>query len=468
MGIYFPWGNIMTDNRQNYILRTSGEVFNKLSINNNDSLILEEIKLGEVVSKSSIIDNIKNYSAAIDKEDKIHIVYTDDNINLNYIVLSEKENVVHISRVKHNLILGCMSIKILDLKPHIIFTVIDVKQNKHSINHGYLEGGFWNTEEIFEATGPKYIQPYSLELYNNEIYIMLYLKYSEGKAALFRLEDSTNQWVDIDRNIDLEDSINQSFFISPSNVAIITYNKLINKSIQTIVMYRNLMTKLYESWKGSVISDEDTNTLKPSVFFREEYYYITWLQGSKMVLKRSKELIDWEDALIFDKYSDKYIKCTYMSNNSEDSDLKTNSIYFSNTKDSIPSIHLHYKQKVLKEYVALDSGQSNVSYLEEHFQLLDKELEKKTHENNLMKDNINDLQNVIEEYEAYIDILSSVETSSVKDINFNESNFLNEIIALIKEEGIQLQSYKESMLKMYAMLQYKDKIIEELMSLKTT
>lgn len=135
------WRNIITDDRQACILRTSYDAFNKFSIDDCNSLIIEEIKDEKVISRNTITDNIKYYAATLDCEDKIHIIYTNDNINLKYIIFPQINIIVNIVSAEQNLILRCINIKILDTNPHIFFTLSDLQFNRHIICHSFLVEG---------------------------------------------------------------------------------------------------------------------------------------------------------------------------------------------------------------------------------------------------------------------------------------------------------------------------------------
>lgn len=526
----------MVNERQIYILRTSGDVYNKFSINNSNSLIHEEIKDGEVVSKNNIADNIKEYSAAIDREDKIHIIFTEDNIDLKYMVLQQNNSIVNIVSSKKGNILRCISIKIILTTPHIFYTLTDVQNNNHIICQSFFAKGSWQCSEIFRAFGPKYIQPYLLEIHRGEVYILFYLYYAEGKLGLYKLDSVKAEWVSVDTNIELKDSSNISFFISPKNMLVIAYNKLINRNFQTIIFYKSLCSKTYDTWKSKVLSTEGSNTLKPSILVNNDEYYMTWLQGAKVVLIRSKDLIYWENVNTLDKYFDDYQKCFYMRNQSEDFDLKMNCAYLSNTINSYPIINLSIKNELPKANLYFDSGESidnflvkaknikeepsvfieetnefmeepndfmeepNVfkdesnifieefnifiketnifieepgNFLEEKIKVLDRKLEKKVkflgqeleekaYENNLMKKNINYLNNIITLNEEQIAWLNNAKTSSTQDINGHRNNFLDKIISFHKDTDVLLFSYNNKLWKLFRLIEEKDKLIDDL------
>ncbi|MGV8980207.1 hypothetical protein [Clostridium sp.] len=496
----------MNSDRQTYILRTSSDGFNKFSINSSNRLIHEGIKNGEVVSRNNIVDNIKEYSAAIDSEDKIHIIYTEDNMELKYMVLPRTNNIVNIASAKKNHILSCISIKIIYASPHIFYTITDMQNNQHSICMSSIVNGIWQCSEIFQTIGPRYIQPYLLEMHDRKIYILLYLNYLEGKLALFRMNNSSGGWEELDRNIELKDSSNVSFIISPKNILIIAYNKLINRNFQTIIIYRSLITKKYKNWESRVLSNEDSNTLKPSIFFKKDKYYMTWVQGSKVVLKSSKDLIYWENIFTFDKYSNNFSKCCYMSNNSEDSNLKMNTTYLSNSinpyslintyfRDEEPKVSLNldveiphenlleqvveFSQIKLNETARLSEGKSEgmvellegklqeetgflEAKLEKKIKLLDRELKEKKYENNIMKKNINYLNNTIGQHEDNIILLNKTQISSLRDFNFLRNNFLDKIISFHKEKDILLSAYNDKLWQLFMLIEEKDKLINDL------
>lgn len=524
----------MIDDRKICILRNSCNVFNKFSINNSNRLIHEEIKDGEVVSQNEIAEDIKDYSVDIDSEDKIHIIYTSDNINLKYLVLPQNNNIVNIASAKRNLSLRCISIKTSYANPYIFFTLTDVQHNNHIICQSSFIKGCWQSKEIFKAMGPRYIQPYLLEIHNKEIYMLLCLSHSEGKLALYRMNNLSCEWSDVGRDIELKNRNNVTFFISPKNIVIISYNKLINRNIQTIIIYRSLEMKIYEVWRKIILSDKDSNTLKPSIFFNKEEYYITWVQGDEVVLKRSKDLIYWEDVFTFDKSSSDYIKCCYKSNNFQDSDLKMNSTYLSNTINSYPFINLNFKTELPKEYISIKSGQSDINsleekdcleekispeeekpleeeepleewepleeqkplvekipldekiplvekiprddekpleelislkekeFLEEKIMLLDKELKKKTRENDLMKKNINYLKNIISEYEEHIKGLNNAQIFPIQNITIHKKDFLDKTLYYQKEKDTLLFSYNDKLWKLLRLIEKKDKLINDL------
>ena len=452
----------MTNDRQISILRSSFDEFNKISINDNDILILKKIKDGKIVSHNSIVNNIKNYSTAIDIEDKIHIAYSNDNINLKYMVLSPTNKVISIISAKNGLTLRCINIKILDTDPHIFYTLTDVDHNIHIICHSFCVKGFWKTNEIIQSIGNRYIQPYLIETYNKKIFLMVYKNHWEGKLELFRMEDTDNSWTKMEKNIELENSNNVSFFICPKSIAVITYNKLINRNLQTIIMYKNLTSKTYESWKSCVLSDKDFNTLKPSIFYEKGYYYITWVQGANVVLKRSKELICWEDILTFDINSSDYIKCFYMSNNSMDSDLKVNGLFFLKIVNLNLTINQQCEDKISKEKFPLSSERPYIKILEAKLKLLDKELNKRIHENNLMKSNITYLNYIIDQYKDQIAKLNNNSISAVQEVTNQRINFLHEIISRKEENDTLILKNISKLSNMLRIIDEKDKLINDL------
>jgi len=477
----------MNEDKQVYILRTSCNIFNKFSLNNN-RLLHEQIKDGEVVSRNDIADNIKEYSAAIDSEDKIHIIYTVDNMELKYLVLPQDNNVINIISANHNLILRCISIKILPTNIHIFYTLTDVEHNYHIICQGSFVAGFWKCSEIFKAFGPRYIQPYLLEIHNREIYILLYLNHFEGKLALFRLEHLKDNWVEVHKSIELKDCSNISFFISPKNMVIIAYNKLLNRNFQTIMIYKSLSIKTLEPWKKRVLSSEDSNTLKPCMFFKKNEYYMTWIQGEEVILNRSKDLISWVRILTFAKYSKEYLKCYYMSNNSVDYDFKMNSAYMSNTINSYPLVIPSFKNEISKEIIfsdnalqkevifsdndipainvieenleLVDNEKSITKALEEQLKFMDKQLYLEKYENNSLKKSINYLNSIVSQYEDNISRFNTVPLLNV-DNNVNKI-FMKKIISYLHEKDILLFSYNDKQRQLFMLIEEKDKLINEL------
>ncbi|MCJ7690445.1 MAG: hypothetical protein MUO60_14150, partial [Clostridiaceae bacterium] len=407
----------MTDDRQISILRDSWNSLNKFTINNSNNLVQEEIKDGEVVSHNEIAYNIKDYAAAIDSEDRIHITFINNRCELKYMILPECDNIISIVSAKKGLILRCISIKILLTVPHIFYVLTDVEHNSHIICHGFYSYGYWQVSEIFQSIGPKLIKPYFVEVHNSEIYILRYLSHYEGKLELHKLDNSNGNWVDMDKNIEIKDSSNVCFFISPSNTAIIAYNKLMYKNIQTIIMHRNLIKKTQRLWDKSILSDKDTNTLKPSIFFKSEDYYMTWEQGDEILLKRSKDLKLWEDIITFKKHLNDYLKCFYTNNNYKNFDLNINNTSLSNIIITNPPMNDNSINEIPKEFLALESEQFTMNDLEKKIMHLDKKLEKNTYENNLMKNNIKYLKSIIGEFDEHIVELNKRQISSYQDKN---------------------------------------------------
>ncbi|MGH4120173.1 hypothetical protein [Clostridium sp.] len=452
----------MTDDRQISILRNSWNLLNRFTINNSNNLVQQEIKDGEVVSQNEIAYNIKDYSASIDMEDKIHIIFINDGGDLKYMVLPECNNIINVASEKQDLILRCISIKMLLTVPHIFYVLTDAKRNSHIIHHSFFMNGYWQLKETFQSVGPKLIKPYFMARQNSEIYILIYLNHDKGKLALYRLDNANGNWVEMDKHIELKDSSNVCFFISPSNIAVIAYNKLIYKNIQTIIMHKNLAMETQEVWDKSILSDKNANTLKPSIFFKKDDYYMTWEQGDEILLKRSKDLILWKDVITFNKNFNDHLKCFYMNNNSKNLERKINSVSLLNAINANQLIKFNPINEISNECLSLESGQSNDDFLEEKILILSKRLERNTSENNLMKKNIVNLNNLIAEFEDNIIELNKRQVSSHHEINIYKNNFLDKVISLNKKNDILLLSNNNKLWELFNLIREKDKLINDL------
>lgn len=81
-----------------------------------------------------------------------------------------------------------------------------------------------------------------------------------------------------------------------------------------------------------------------------------------------------------------------------------------------------------------------------------------------MKDDINYLNNIINEYEDLVKKLGKSQTLSIQDTNISRINFFTKIISFKKENDELLLSYNNKLLELFRLVEEKDKVINDLYS----
>lgn len=477
----------MSYNKKIYIVRDSKDNFYEFYLNDG-KLTLKNINIGQPIFK----ENVLEYAIDIDKDDKIHIVYFDKEGRLNYCIYFKEEfKEKNILSVSEKYTLRLLNIKVICSKLHIFYQVYNLNKGITAVYHNYLYEGEWIYENIAEPSCPQYVSSYCLDYYNNDIYFFYPKNYDLGKYSIKKFNTKENRWKDFENSIIIKGATNLNVFIAPNKILIVFFNKLINSNIQTMVIYKDLNV-LNSLWSPEInISNNNTNTLKPTVFYKNNSIYIMWMQGDSIVYKKSSDMMNWSKEFVSNiKLQNKY-NLVHLSNNSKELNFKINHVYTLYTEflnsvlnfesdcscdslssDNVSNNSLHGENINLNSSAkaSMQIGFDKYTiYKDSYIQKLIREIESKNekivyiNEANLkLKNQIDILNNLINEYE------SRSQNAKVEQIMSNKKHseaiykYENEIKNLEEEKNKSFMDMSKKIESLLKIIEEKDNIIQKL------
>lgn len=481
----------MSYNKKNYIVRDSKDNSYELYLNDG-KLTLKSNNTGQPIFK----ENVLEYAVDIDKDDKIHIVYFDKEGRLNYsIYFKEELKEKNILSVSEEYTLKLLNIRVICSKLHIFYQVYSLNKGVRAVYHNYFYEGEWIDENIAEPSCPQYVSSYCVDYYNDDIYILYPKNYDLGKYSIKKFNTKKNKWEDFENNIIIKGATNLNVFVAPNKILIICFNKLINSNIQTMVIYINLNVS-NSLWSSEInISNNNTNALKPTVFYKNNNIYIMWMQGDSIVYKKSSDMINWSKEFVSNIKSENKHNLLHLSNNSKEFNFKINHAYTFYT-EFLNSV-LNFQSDCSCDILSSDNVNNDIShsentklnsstkasiqiyvdeyaiYKDSYIQKLIREIELKNekiayiNEVNLkLKNQINVLNNLINEYK------SRLQNAKVEQIISNKKHseaiykYGNEIKNLEEEKNKSFMDMSKKIESLLKIIQEKDNIIQKLRELR--
>lgn len=282
----------MLSSKRIYIIKTSENELSKFYIDNK-KLASEKFIKGKKLKEFILDEDIINYALDVDKKGNVHLIYLTYDGILNYTVYSSKSKYFNVVTIKDNFFPDTLDIKAIKNNIHIFYKTDLLYKNKSLLCHYYFCNNNCLDEKMIEINCPKYICPYFLDTNDNNIYMLYCDNYCNHNYKIKKFNLNSNLWEDFDKNIFIENAHNLNFFITPRNIGIISYNKSINKNIQTLIKYKDFNNSNCTWSKDIVISDNTLNSFKPLIFYKENYTYIMWSHGNNIVYKFSGTLTHW-------------------------------------------------------------------------------------------------------------------------------------------------------------------------------
>ncbi|MBU5483655.1 hypothetical protein KQI86_04885 [Clostridium sp. MSJ-11] len=327
-------------NKYSYILRNSKNEFLNIKLDGRNL----NIKPFNSESNSSleIKDVILDYSVDIDKNDVIHLIYLCSDGKLKYKLYPSliETTINNINLKMHNI--RFLSLKLINNQIHI-FYMLGNKINSQiwEICHSYWNGKKWINKKITQVFSQKYIYPYMISHDENNIYLF-YSKDSQENYSIKKFNFNFHVWGTLEDNINIKNSHNITFF-HHNNFFIICYNASINKTIKTLLRYKDI-SSVNQSWSSDlVISGNRSNSIHPSIFNIKNDLYVLWIEQDKAIYIKTNNINKWEHEKYIDVKGMNIINSIYISNNKEDMETNNNFMNFIEENIPIPIIELDKK-----------------------------------------------------------------------------------------------------------------------------
>lgn len=309
----------------NFILRDSRDRLYELRLEVNNKLVCYE-KLNESVTKLLDIDNVRDYYAAIDSYDKIHIVYVTINNTLKYKPLNSMLEEKVISSTKNlNSILIHPYIYLYNDYVHVVY-VTYIKKFPYFGKIHYLcrKDNTWENSPIGSvAINSNNI--FQISTYKNYIY-MFYNSYKEG-YIIQKLNLEFNTWCQVEKNM-ISNLINPYFFINHLGIASIYFSSDIDGKKQILMRYRDL--NIQNSKWSSSISLLSVTSMENNFFIltNNVYNFIISIEENFIIYTTSVYgTNDWSQINKIE-LKDKLKRCIYLSNNKSDKNIKSNFTFY--------------------------------------------------------------------------------------------------------------------------------------------
>lgn len=456
-----------------YIVRTSKDNLYRFYINDGN-LTVERFEKFKKINTYIFIKDILEYSLYIDKNDKIYIVYITNKRQLMYIDFSGNSSPIEIPHLTGEILIYSIGIISVNSIVHIFFVANDKNKQCSYLYHCYLNSNEWINEKVTEVDYSKYTRAYFLDFYQKDIYIFYCRNSALEQYTIIKYNTSNKELSDFENNILIKDISNLKFLISPKGIGLIYFNKIVNNNAETHALYKDF-NNLNSVWSYNNISDNNSNALKSIIFCKNNIFYYLWNIGTNMVYKKSNNLINWSKKFEIGSKEVNMDRLTYLSNFSQDKDLKINSIYFSYLK----TIYQIIDPKLIYSYERLsmdnlEDSHSNVAVtLEESpicFMLASNRIikGKDSYIDRLRSDledndkTIKKLNRLIESYKIELKKLE-VEVTNKSYENLDTNNYYEMKIAKLREEMDNLtKNTNERIMNLLNIIDEKEQIITKL------
>lgn len=319
---------MLYNNKFSSTIRTSKDNYYRFYINETKNLIAEEYNSAGLVNNTVVSGSVLDYSVDIDEHDNIHTIFLSADGDLKYSIYPgnhESKILTHFDMRNNNV--NFLSLKLLLSDIHI-FYMVGHKSNPFqlTIYHYMWHDTKWTSQKIFDITSPKYPYPFFIECDSkNNLYVFA-SKNCKDIYSIKKYSTEFNIWVEFEGCLTIEGASNSSFFITDKDIGVISYNQSVNKNIQTFIQYKDL-TKVSSSWSYPVLIS-NTNSIRTSVFTKNNYIYIMWEEGLNLAYKKTTDIsLDWEEKKVLTINDDHILSSVYRSNNTIDSTFKSSYIF---------------------------------------------------------------------------------------------------------------------------------------------
>ena len=431
---------MLYNNKFSSIIRTSKDKYYRFYINETKNLIAEEYNSAGLISNNVVSGLVLDYSVDIDEHDNIHTIFLSTDGDLKYSIYPgnhESKILTHFDMRNNNV--NFLSLKLLLSDIHI-FYMVGHKSNPFqlTIYHYMWHDTKWTSQKIFDITSPKYPYPFFIECDSkNNLYVFA-SKNCKDIYSIKKYSTEFNIWVEFERNLTIEAASNSSFFITDKDIGIISYNQSVNKNIQTFIQYKDL-TKLNSSWSYPVLIS-NTNSIRPSVFTKNNYIYMMWEEGLNIVHRKTADIaLNWGEKKVLTIKDDHILSSVYRSNNTIDSTFKSSYIFMTIKNYPCPIIDIENQHpnpnKVIHPHNNNNNNNNSNSNSNNFNKIPTKLAFSNPFENNTLENN-----NVIHNKQHFDEILTrTIYNKSNERNESNENNSLDDFQTLLSDKDKKIQ-----------------------------
>jgi len=340
----------MSDDIRNHIVKSSRGENYKFYIEDK-TLILEKYSGKRKVEKNILVEDVLDYSLDMDENDKIHIVYVNNKRELSYTNYPDDIHGINISKANDNCIIDSIKVKVIQSRLNIFYRVNDMSKNTSYICHNYIYDLRW----LDEITLPKYMVPYLIDNNKDDIYILYCKSIYTNEYRIKKFNIAKGMWEELEEKFILKDCMNLNFFITPQNIGIICFNKIINNNSHILVKYKDFNVE-NSNWSSDIeISKVNTNSFKPISFYNKDFIYIMWRQGRDIRYRKSLNMYKWSKEYTVNLSEENIEKCLFINKDLNDDTSKIIEIYLAYGINSYPYINTKaiefYNNENINNYV---------------------------------------------------------------------------------------------------------------------
>lgn len=339
-----------------YIIKNSENIIYKFNLDSSHNLIVESYNdldpSANVNNRFTYKQYVLDYSVDMDDKDKIHIAFITEDGLLKYSTLDfpniEKTiSSVHSKDYKINYV----TIKIISSDIHI-FYMIQSKYNidKWSIYHSFFHNNSWISKKLAEISFIKNSLPYNIDFYKNNIYIFHSTNISY-QYCIEKFSTSFSLWSTIENNINLMNCQNAEFFINEIGIGIICYNSYINRSINTLLKFKDFNVNS-SAWSDDLLAKTNNFDFSlPSILYNNDALFLFWKENNTLFLGKSfyktASLIEIKSI----PFKNIIISCKYMARETSYHAYKNNFLFFIST-NPVNSI---FEDNNVKDFLKVDT-----------------------------------------------------------------------------------------------------------------
>lgn len=339
-----------------YIVKNSENIIYKFNLDSSHNLIVEgynELDTSSNVNNRFVYKQyVLDYSVDMDDKDKIHIAFITEDGILKYSTLDFPNIEKTISSVySKDYKINYVTIKIISSDIHI-FYMIQNKYNldKWSIHHSFFHNNLWISKKLSEVSFIRNSLPYNIDFYKNNIYIFHSTNISY-QYCIQKFSISFSLWSTIENNINLMNCQNAEFFINETGIGIICYNSYINRSINTLLKFKDFNVNS-SGWSDDLLAKTNNFDFSlPSVLYNNDILFLFWKENNTLFLARSfyktTSLIEIKSI----PFKNIIINCKYITKEISYHAYKNNFLFFV----SINPLNSIFKDNNIKDFLKVDT-----------------------------------------------------------------------------------------------------------------
>lgn len=264
-----------------FIIKDSKQILHKISINENNDLVLEKFYNNAVVSKLVLKKNIINFAADIDDKDIIHLIYVDKSNRIRYSTYSaELIDNKYFNIKDENKDYRFLHLKFIKDRLYLFFIARPISDSQCILKSCIIRNNNLTTEALLTVSCSKYTCPYFIYFTTNFIYV-LYSKDSNERYTIRIFDANMNRWYESLAIITLKQASHINFVVK-NDIALICYKSFQNKKLEFLLTPINL--KMSSKIINEQISLSNTNTKSqdPLILTFENHASILWEEDEKI------------------------------------------------------------------------------------------------------------------------------------------------------------------------------------------